>query len=43
MTGPIASVGWQELAVIFVAGSVLTGLAVAVGSIIVMICRRGRK
>ena len=43
MTGAIAWMGWQECAVVFVIGALLTGLAAAAGSIILMVCRRGRK
>ena len=43
MTAGVALMGWQEAALVFVAGVVLVGLAAAVGSIVVMICRRGKK
>ena len=43
MTGGVAWMGWQEAALIFVAGTVLLGLAAAAGSIVVMVFRRGKK
>ena len=43
MTRCIAWMGWQECAIIFVAAAVLTGLLVTLASIVVMVCRRGKR